>query len=65
MNGLKQKNMIKDNQYINGEELEKAIAEKNIIIRDNENDFNNIPGFDPKEYGEIIKGESLCYGKSM
>jgi hypothetical protein len=44
--------------------LEKAIANKNIIISDN-SDFNSIPGFDPNQYGEIIKGESFRYGKSI
>ena len=58
--GLRSHNIIKDNEYVDGTELQKAIDGKNIIIRDNKNDFNNIIiGDGPYEYTHIMKGEAL------
>ena len=40
--------IIENDEFVNGEELQKAIANKNIIIRDT-NDFDTIPDFNPEE----------------
>ena len=57
---LRSNKMIKDNEYVDGTELQKAIDGKNIIIRDNQNDFNNIIfGDGPYEYSRIMKGKAL------
>ncbi|MBQ6954755.1 MAG: hypothetical protein IJP83_01640, partial [Mycoplasma sp.] len=61
-NGLRQAKLIGENKYVNADGFEQAIANKNIIIRD-ANDFATLPGFDPNEYGEIMKGNAL-FGKT-
>ena len=54
-NGLKSHGTIKNNEYVNGEQLQKAIDSKDIIIRDT-NDFNDIIiGNDPEQYGKIYE----------
>ncbi|MBQ6280081.1 MAG: hypothetical protein IJK72_01285, partial [Mycoplasma sp.] len=57
-NGLHHEGLIKKNEYIDGEGLERAIAEKNIIFREAD-DFNNIPRFNPEEYGKTMEGRTL------
>ena len=53
--GLKSHGTIKNNEYVNGEQLQKAIDSKDIIIRDT-NDFNDIIiGNDPEQYGKIYE----------
>ena len=61
-NGLRKKNILKDNQVISGDGIQKAIAEKNIIINDS-NDFSNIPDIDLKEYGNVIVGKNFRENK--
>ena len=57
-NGLRQAKIINEYKYVNADGLEQALTHKDIIIRDT-NDFNTITGFDPNEYGEIMKGNAL------
>ena len=58
MNGWRKVGILRKDEYIDADVLDKAIADKNIIIR-NKNDFNSIPGFNPKQYSEIYEGKDL------
>ena len=39
--GLQQKGVIKKDEYVEGVQLQRAVEDKNVIIRD-QNDFNTI-----------------------
>ncbi len=55
-NGLRSEKIITNNQFVDGDLLDEAITNKNIIIRD-QNDFDTLPDFDPKQYGQVIVGK--------
>ena len=56
--GLRENHSLKEGQLVDANELERAIANGDIIIRPDDN-FNNIPGFKPDEYTDSIKGNDL------
>ncbi len=62
--GLKKNKIINEDDHINGEAFQKAVNDKNIIIRD-KNNFDNIPGFNREEYGEIIMAGNFFARKTL
>ena len=62
INGLRSEGILGNYETVNGYELKNAITNKNIIIRDNKADFAKIPGFNPRDYGNIYYEGKDCLG---